>query len=203
MAGYTSVKAARLFCSGLLPWAFTLLCVHFVAPSTRARAPQAGLKAASIESVDALKNQYPPLRPFLEEVQKNHVLRSQFKQSDLRAVWETTSKSSYSHLEHFVAQLELAGLMEKRGGEKFDYGFASLYIDAKQLGPAFQSVTNRIRGAHSLPPRERIRSDLDEWINSIDLCGSSGPPPGVRLTNAPKIVGLWPKSLSFKPSPTP
>ena len=36
---------------------------------------------------------------------------------------------------------------------------------AKQLGPAFQSVTNRTRGAHSLPPRERIRSDLDEWID--------------------------------------
>ncbi|HZH75159.1 MAG TPA: hypothetical protein VEY88_03940, partial [Archangium sp.] len=93
------------------------------------RAMQAGLKAASVERVDALKNEYPTLRPFLEEVQKTPEFRSQFKTAELSKLWEQTSKSAFPQFESFIAQLEAAGLLEKRSGEKFDYGFASLYID--------------------------------------------------------------------------
>lgn len=102
------------------------------APKDRLLSPRAmlvGLAAASVERVDALKNEYPRLKPFLEDVKKANVLRSQFKKEELRGVWERTSKKLYPQFEQFVAQLELAGLLEKRNGEKFDYGFASLYID--------------------------------------------------------------------------
>jgi MinD-like ATPase involved in chromosome partitioning or flagellar assembly len=90
---------------------------------------QAGLKEASLERVNALKNEYPLLRPFLEEIEKTPEFRSQFKAAELGVVWERTLKCNFPAFEPFVAELIAAGLIEERKGLKFDYGFASLYID--------------------------------------------------------------------------
>lgn len=92
-------------------------------------AMQAGLKEASIERVNELKNEYPALRSFLEGVEKTPDFRSQFRSDDLRALWAETSSAEFSSFEKFVAELLAAGLLEERNGQKFDYGFASLYID--------------------------------------------------------------------------
>ncbi len=92
-------------------------------------AMQAGLEEASVERVDALKNEYPNLKAFLENVQNTNSLLSQFKSDDLRAVWQATSQSQYSTFEAFVAQLEDSGLLMKKNGKAYDYGFATLYID--------------------------------------------------------------------------
>ncbi len=94
------------------------------------RAMQAGLKAASMERVNALKNEYPTLRPFLEDVEGSESLRSQFKRDDLTAVWKRTAEDTHPSFDSFVAQLAAAGLiMVKKEGSAYDYGIASLYID--------------------------------------------------------------------------
>ena len=95
------------------------------------RAMQAGLKKASIERVNALKNEYPLLQPFLEDVEKNGSLRSQFNRDDLFGLWERTSKNAYPGFDAFIAQLEAAGLLmvKKEGRSTYDFGVASLYID--------------------------------------------------------------------------
>lgn len=92
-------------------------------------AMQAGLEAASIERVDALKNEYPNLKEFLENVQNTNSLPSQFRSDELRTVWQLTSQTKYNTFESFVAQLEDSGLLVKKNGKAYDYGFATLYID--------------------------------------------------------------------------
>lgn len=98
------------------------------------RAMQAGLKTASVERVEALKNEYPLLRPFLVDVEKNGSLRSQFSRADLMSVWRKTSRGAYSTFESFVAQLSAVGLLVIKKEERaYDYGIASLYIDGLGL----------------------------------------------------------------------
>jgi MinD-like ATPase involved in chromosome partitioning or flagellar assembly len=92
-------------------------------------AMQAGLIEASIERVNALKNEYPNLVAFLENVQNTNSLQSQFMSEDLRAVWQATSQLKYPTFEAFIAQLEDAGLLMKKKGKTYEYGFATLYID--------------------------------------------------------------------------
>lgn len=92
-------------------------------------AMQAGLEAASAERVNALKNEYPNLKDFLENVQSTNSLPSQFRSDELRTVWEATSRTKYPTFEAFVAQLEDSGLLMKKSGKTYDYGFATLYID--------------------------------------------------------------------------
>ncbi len=93
------------------------------------RSMQVGLKAASAERVNALKNEYPQLRPFLQDIENNSTLRSQFTSDELRDSWEKCGKS-FTTFESFVAQLDASGmLVKKKAGGTYHYGFASLYID--------------------------------------------------------------------------
>ena len=101
-------------------------------PSNRLLSPRAlvaGLEEASVERVNALKNEYPTLNAFLSDVQDNHSLRSQFSSEDLEVVWRKTSVSQYPTFQAFVAQLETSGLLMRKSGKAYDYGFAQLYID--------------------------------------------------------------------------
>lgn len=101
-------------------------------PSDRLLSPrsmQAGLKAASEERVNALKNEYASLVPFLEDVQQHSSLRSQFSGADLNGVWRRTSSQPFPTFESFVSELELSGLLMRKKGSTYDYGFSSLYID--------------------------------------------------------------------------
>ncbi len=92
-------------------------------------AMQAGLIEASVERVNAIKNEYPNLVAFLENVCNTNSLPSQFRSDALHAVWQATSQSEYSTFEAFIVQLEDAGLLMKKNGKTYDYGFATLYID--------------------------------------------------------------------------
>ncbi len=93
-----------------------------------------GLKAASVERVNALKNESPRLVPFLEAVEKGRSLRSQFGRDELMQVWEQTSKSHQPDFGLFVDELKQSGLLvEKKGGAAYDFGIASLYIDGLEL----------------------------------------------------------------------
>ncbi|PRH10339.1 tyrosine-protein kinase family protein [Burkholderia multivorans] len=103
-----------------------------LAPSDRLLSPrsmQIGLKAASSERVNALKNEYPLLRPFFEDIEKNKALRSQFTSDELKDAWSRCGQS-FSTFESFVTQLESSGiLVKKKTGSTYDFGIASLYID--------------------------------------------------------------------------
>lgn len=94
------------------------------------RALQAGLKLASGERLNELKNEYPTLKPFFDELERTHELRSQFTDGELKAFWERTSKPTYPTYDPFVAQLIAAGFLEKKSDRSaYEYGIASLYID--------------------------------------------------------------------------
>lgn len=109
-------------------------------PGNRLLSPRAmlvGLEAASVERVNALKNEFPVLKEFLQDVQDNHSLRSQFSGDELETVWEKTSKRQFPSFDAFVAQLESSGLLMKKKSKKYEYGFAQLYIDG---------LTRRVQG---------------------------------------------------------
>ncbi|QRQ87844.1 tyrosine-protein kinase family protein [Cupriavidus oxalaticus] len=103
-----------------------------LAPSDRLlsqRSMQVGLKAASSERVNALKNEYPSLRPFLEDIENNKTLRSQFTSDELRSAWERCGQT-FSSFESFATQLDSSGmLVKKKAGGAYHFGIASLYID--------------------------------------------------------------------------
>ena len=102
------------------------------------RSMQVGLEAASVERVNALKNEYPSIRPFLEDIENNQTLRSQFTSSELRGAWSRCGEP-FGAFEAFVSHLNLAGLLVKKKPEaKFDFGIASLYIDGLKI--------NRVQG---------------------------------------------------------
>lgn len=102
-------------------------------PADRLLSPssmQAGLKAASVARVNELKDEYPQLRLFLENIESQKTLRSQFHRSELKEVWEKTSQSYFPNFESFLSQIESAGfLTKKKPGAAYEYGIASLYID--------------------------------------------------------------------------
>jgi hypothetical protein len=87
-----------------------------------------GLKAASEERCDALKNEYPELRPFFEGMRDK---RSQFNDGDLKPLWKQHAADKWLY-EKFVNHLEAIGLLARRddkGKKKYKYAVASLYID--------------------------------------------------------------------------
>lgn len=103
-----------------------------VPPADRLLSPrsmQAGLRKASEERVNAVKNEHSSLQSFLEDVQQRNSLRSQFTDSELRNVWDRISKKEFPSFDAFVSELEAAGLLVRKKGTTYDYGFASLYID--------------------------------------------------------------------------
>jgi hypothetical protein len=87
-----------------------------------------GLKAASIERCDALKNEYPTLIPFLDAMQS---LRSQFNDADLRSLWRATVSKQWTSYDKFVSHLDAIGLLavRKEPSVKCRYAVAALYID--------------------------------------------------------------------------
>lgn len=98
------------------------------------RALQTGLKQASVERLNELKNEYPPLKPFFDELERTHELRSQFNGEELKKFWERTSKPGSPSYESFVDQLTKAGFLEKKSDRStYEYGIASLYIDGLGL----------------------------------------------------------------------
>lgn len=95
----------------------------------------AGLHAASEERVDALKNEFSRLKPFLDSIQTKQSLRSQFEKTELETVWKETSQVEHPDFGFFVDELKQSGLLveKKKGNSQYDYGIASLYIDGLGL----------------------------------------------------------------------
>lgn len=94
-----------------------------------------GLREASVERVNALKNESPRLKPFLDAVEKGQLLRSQFSREELEEVWQKTDLAQQSDFGVFVDELKQSGLLveKKKGISVYEYGIASLYIDGLRV----------------------------------------------------------------------
>lgn len=87
-----------------------------------------GLKQASIERCDAIKNEYPEFSEFFKEIR---TLSSLFRKEDLEVLWKKTIEPSLAlSLDEFINRLEQIGfLSRKKYNAKYDYAIANLYID--------------------------------------------------------------------------
>lgn len=87
-----------------------------------------GLKEASKERCNAIKNEYPELSGFFNEMS---ALSSLFKKEELESLWQRTIKDqSSASFDAFVKRLKAIGLLvDKTNNPKYDYAIANLYID--------------------------------------------------------------------------
>jgi hypothetical protein len=87
-----------------------------------------GLKEASKERCNAIKNEYPYLLYFFNEI---GTLSSLFKKEDLEELWQKTiEKESSLSFDAFIKNLKAIGLLEdKTNNKRYDYAIANLYID--------------------------------------------------------------------------
>ncbi len=87
-----------------------------------------GLDAASIERCDAIRNEYPDLSEFFNNIS---TLKSLFKEDVLKEIWQKTIANNQPPMpfEAFVKRLKDIGLLEsKKYNAKYDYAIAKLYI---------------------------------------------------------------------------
>ena len=87
-----------------------------------------GLKAASIARCNDIRNEYPNLNPFFQEIRQ---LSSLFKKENLETIWRETAKYEFQTFDSFVKRLESIGVVsiKKDNTRKYDYAIANLYID--------------------------------------------------------------------------
>lgn len=87
-----------------------------------------GLDAASIERCDAIRNEYPDLTEFFNNIS---TLKSLFKEKELKEIWQKTIANNQPPMpfDAFVKRLKAIGLLEsKKYNTKYDYAIAKLYI---------------------------------------------------------------------------
>ena len=87
-----------------------------------------GLDAASIERCDAIRNEYPDLSEFFNQIS---TLKSLFKEEILKEIWQKTIANNQPPMpfDAFVKRLKAIGVLEsKKYNTKYDYAIAKLYI---------------------------------------------------------------------------
>jgi len=85
-----------------------------------------GLKSASEERCNAIRNEYPEFGEFFDNINE---LSSLFIAEDLETLWrKTIGESSGQSFDVFVKRLQDIGLIAIKNG-KYDYAIANLYID--------------------------------------------------------------------------
>ncbi len=87
-----------------------------------------GLDAASIEHCDAIRNEYPDLSEFFNQIS---TLKSLFKEEILKEIWQKTIANNQPSMpfDAFVKRLKAIGVLEsKKYNTKYDYAIAKLYI---------------------------------------------------------------------------
>lgn len=86
-----------------------------------------GLTEASKERCDAVKNEYPELTAFFEQMNE---LTSLFKREDLQQLWrKTVAEQSDDSFDSFVKRLKEIGIItDKKYNDRYDYAVANLYV---------------------------------------------------------------------------
>ncbi|MFZ9738099.1 MAG: MinD/ParA family ATP-binding protein [Prochlorotrichaceae cyanobacterium] len=89
-----------------------------------------GLEDASIERCNSIKNEYPDLSEFFDNLNE---LSSLFKKDDLETLWKKyvlpVVETPHKSFDKFVTRLEEIGLIAtKKYSNKYDYSIADLYV---------------------------------------------------------------------------
>ncbi|NOS88051.1 MAG: AAA family ATPase [Methylococcaceae bacterium] len=88
-----------------------------------------GLEAASVERFDAIKNEYPELSEFFNNI---GTLGSLFSKEKMKDFWQksTQLQSQFNTFDAFLKRLKDIGvLQDKKYSHKYDYSIANIYID--------------------------------------------------------------------------
>lgn len=88
-----------------------------------------GLEAASVERCDAIKNEYPELLEFFNNIGE---LGSLFSEKQLKDFWQKLTKlhEEFDTYDAFLKRLKDIGvLQDKKYSPKFNYAIANIYID--------------------------------------------------------------------------
>jgi MinD-like ATPase involved in chromosome partitioning or flagellar assembly len=97
----------------------------------RAKSLNNGLSAASQQRCNEVREEYPELNDFFENLREKSIFQSK---DDLQSLWETTAQAAEPELDGFLELLEKIGLVswrDKKGEER--YRFADLYIDGFKM----------------------------------------------------------------------
>jgi hypothetical protein len=88
-----------------------------------------GLKAASEERCDAIKNEYPELSEFFNNIGE---LGSLFSEKQLKDFWHKSTQlnEQFNTFDAFLKRLKDIGvLQDKKYSQKYNYAIANIYID--------------------------------------------------------------------------
>jgi len=88
-----------------------------------------GLEAASVERCDAIKNEYPELSEFFNNIVE---LGSLFSDKQLKDFWQKSKElqQPFNTFDNFLKCLKDIGvLQDKKYSKKYNYAIANIYID--------------------------------------------------------------------------
>lgn len=86
-----------------------------------------GLEAASVERCDAIKNEYPELSVFFNNIGE---LGSLFSEEQLRLFWNKSMQSQFNTFDVFSKRLKDIGILQQyKKSKKYDYAVSNIYID--------------------------------------------------------------------------
>lgn len=86
-----------------------------------------GLEAASVERCDAIKNEYPELSEFFNNIGE---LGSLFSEEQLRTFWQKSMQSQFNTFDVFSKRLKDIGILQQyKKSKKYDYAVSNIYID--------------------------------------------------------------------------
>jgi MinD-like ATPase involved in chromosome partitioning or flagellar assembly len=88
-----------------------------------------GLEIASVERCDAIKNEYPELSEFFDNIGQ---LGSLFSDEKFKDFWQnaTQLQAQFNTFDAFLKRLKDIGLLDdKKHSKKYDYAIAPIYID--------------------------------------------------------------------------
>ena len=88
-----------------------------------------GLEAASIERCDAIKNEYPELSEFFNNIGD---LGSLFSEKQLKDFWQKSTQlhTQFDAFDTFLKRLKDIGMLQdKKYSQKYNYAIANIYID--------------------------------------------------------------------------
>ena len=86
-----------------------------------------GLEAASVERCDAIKNEYPELSEFFNNIGE---LGSLFSEKLLKAFWQKSMTTQFNTFDGFSKRLKDIGILQQyKKSNKYDYAVSNIYID--------------------------------------------------------------------------
>ncbi|MFI3190217.1 MAG: AAA family ATPase [Methylococcales bacterium] len=97
-----------------------------------------GLKAASEERCEAIKNEYPELSEFFNNIGE---LNSLFIDQQLKEFWQKSMQAQFNTFDIFLKRLKDIGILQQyKKSKKYDYAIANIYIDGFNIRTMGQKI---------------------------------------------------------------